>query len=254
MNPYFSCTILALNDSARSEYIYRSEKMAEGILEYMLGCVELPREAVRVVSNCDSVLKAASGLGLTAEPVERGRRLSPVDDSFGSGLILMPHHGPISPSRVRRIIDEREKHPKARLVSAMRVPVNCNPVWLSGVPKENVSGNVAVIDDFKADLSVVLSKETRRKLGLNGDKVLGSQWLPDLYALDGAIVFIPEGCDNRSEVYPVRDSLEEYEDMPLLYRLPFIQLHEDSVPDCDLENWPQKILFGTLNDAGREGI
>lgn len=222
----YTAVIAALPETARARSMYGTPLLLDGVLNH---CREVLAAAnvshVTVASSDAGVLRRAESLGMAVEEVSAEIT---VDDLWKRGdgrIILAPHRGPVGLIRLRCAMDLAHDQRRAT-ISSMQVSHNCHPGWLHGVDLEHIDGPMAVEPDFRKKLALELAPETRLELGLNGDRIKGSQWLPPLNYPDGGIVVVPEGAEIDS-LGQVCDCLDEYADIPLFYSLPIYQLNED---------------------------
>lgn len=149
-------------------------------------------------------------------------------------LIIAVTAGPVTKSRVKALIEYvRDKGRGINLVGlAFPVDINCNPVWvkcLSGdwgddVNEEGLTGTFYPQQPRLSDEEGELVQFSLPK---------GSQWLPEFYHYDGAITFLRRGIfDDEWHYYLVPKETK----MPMLYRLPFFQLHHGCVWEVSMPN------------------
>lgn len=236
--------ILAIQESARARYLYEAGTLASEILRHAAQVLkEVSNNGMpTVVTDSDQILVRAASLDMEVIRVD-GNDVDGIRAHTGEALVLSPHRGPISIQRVMRVLESWQRN-TCQCVSAMRLAANCNPAWLSAVPEKNMQKGSAVIPDFKAPLKLELSKDIQERLGVDGKKVLGSQWLPEIDYLDGAI----EITSGQSAGFPLSIHVDPSSctDMALFYRLPLYQLSDKETPDLPLDRIRIPALFYTM--------
>lgn len=178
---------------------------------------------------CAEVREVEQGSpGNLADCAELGLDCSSGDDWV---LLLAPGVGPVTSGRIASLVEliERGVHADV-LVSAMPVIANCNPAWLNAMRREYVADNKATIDDFHRDFSFPFTVgNCRMAFGVQdaaASRPLGSQWLPDLYHQDGAVMAVRASAigslssETECQIVPARPETG----LPLLYRMPFFQM------------------------------
>lgn len=121
-------------------------------------------------------------------------------------------------------------------VSAHKAPVNIHPLWVTPVAEERVKRDSFVLrvsemqrslrDD--ADLMEKIQKDTH-------STIAGSQYLKDVYLLDGAMVSVDRMSLTTSEktalpvvAEPYGQSLSEEMDLPWFYQIPIFSMDRDT--------------------------
>lgn len=234
--------IIAFHKSHRSRWFYGHHAMTRALFLYSAVAAERKPADVRVLSDNREVLELAGTLGMEPHTVINNAAFPEILSAAGvTGLVMAPHRGAISPTRVRRILDASAAHPDATTISAPAVPANCHPAWLRLLTADKINGYTATVSDFTCRQPAI-SAEERKALGISAKGVSGSQWLPELHVPDFAVCFVPRS--NAPIIYIDDDTLD-YSDLPLLYRLPVFQLHKDQTPDFDLAKTSPEILLST---------
>jgi|GEM_PF-7081363 len=248
----YNSVIAAIPETARARSIYAPPLLLDGVLNHcreVLAAVNV--RYVTVVSSDAETLRRAKMLGLAVEEVSSETTVEDIWSRGHGRIILAPHRGPIGLIRLQCTIELAREYQQAT-ISSMQVSHNCHPGWLHGVDVGHLDGDKAVVSDFQKKLNLELTPETRLKLGLNDDRIKGSQWLPPLNLPDGGIVVIPEGADTSS-LKQARDCLEEYADIPLFYSLPIYQLNEDIAFELPLDKGKAANLFMPFETYSRGG-
>lgn len=140
-------------------------------------------------------------------------------------LVISPFKGVVGSGLVREFLDKAEDC--RCCVSASRVGVNVNPFWMNRISPLSRVGDATYVDrnttklpKFNRDSNIVNKEQWQR---LVGDlKIYGSQWLPELYKVNGAIALVQDGAGG--EYVPVLLDAPAGDDLPLLYRLPIFDM------------------------------
>lgn len=151
-------------------------------------------------------------------------------------IVVNPLNGPVSVNRFSDLLAENPS--RERLVSAMQVSPNSNPMWLRVFPEYQDDGyDFSPLTKFEPATAYISAKEAS-----NGKKpVVGSQFLPELYIADNAIVFHPAGDDNECGVRHVPYSVYDDDSASVFYKLPTFQMAETAAVE-----WPENIDFSLL--------
>lgn len=148
-------------------------------------------------------------------------------------LVVSPLAGRVTPGRMRAMLAARQRRPGEALASTQRLADNSNPLWCRPLPGDAEwraqffeAGEVAAFQPEQW-----LSAEALEEFPTVKD-FRGRQSLPDFHQVDGALVFVPRDMDIPAqgpwwfEPVLLKDADEET-DMPLAYRLPILDMHED---------------------------
>lgn len=229
----------ARSTSSTEKFIFGNRSLGTSLIRYSQG--EVASTGVGPVSRAVISRPYASVFKLfCAEVVEVEQGGSKDSDLYaGLGgyseddwlLQLAPGIGPVTKGRIESLVELIETGVEGdMLVSAMPVIANCNPAWLKAMRHEYVTDNAAMIDDFHRDFSfpfkLVNCGLTTGAQDATSAKPLGSQWLPELYHQDGAVVAFrcsalgTSGMKERSRIVPAPSERGQ----PLLYRMPFFQM------------------------------
>lgn len=127
-----------------------------------------------------AALKTADGVGMTGEPL----------------LILSPVLGPIDSERIHAVLAALAGHPDRLAVSARQLDGNLHPVMLRHLPADGCDAEGAVVPAGGAanlDWAGVVTPDARVFFPpphLAG----GSQFLPAMSVVDGAVAACTAGC------------------------------------------------------------
>lgn len=150
---------------------------------------------------------------------------APVDEPV---LVISPFWGVVCSERMEAFLESADKSRWS--LSAHRVHGNVNPFWMKMISplgrldrNTYVDRNTTFLPKFTRD-SGIMNKERWQQF-MGELEIHGSQWLPELYRVDGAFALL-QGEMNNSYVPVVLDD-PDWESLPLLYQLPIFEMARD---------------------------
>lgn len=211
----------AIAASPRSRFMFSMPELYGPLIEYAVDCLKevFPSHRISVVTNQEHLMVFADLLGLPASFQESE------DKASLPGIVVKPHNGPLSPSRIRYVLAAHKKD-RRPVYSSMLVHPNCNPAWLHCIDGDRVGDGIGSIKEDKQIVAVSAccngeGKELTPK---------GSQWLTEAYYPDKAVVASLYGT-NGNPLCPVQDDPNKYADMPMFYQFPLFWMHEVTWPE-----------------------
>jgi len=226
---------LSLPENARSRVFWDSPALLQEMLEYTHGVVVDRFPAAVVVANpaiLPFLTDANMAIDLTVDTSPADPEgvvdwaLTTVDlPPEKSLLVVSPFMGVVCPERLDAFLDyKRSVRP---LVSAKPVMANVNPFWMNMISPMSRVGRSAYIDrnktmmpKFTQAASVVNQNRWRELIG--DLEIYGSQWLPKLHKLDGALVLLRSR--QAESLSPALLDEPGLVDLPLLYQLPLFDM------------------------------
>ncbi|WP_338668948.1 hypothetical protein [Pseudodesulfovibrio methanolicus] len=227
---------LALPGDARSRVFLDSPALLREMIEYVHAVVAERMPAV-VVANPD-VLPFLSDVNLSADVIVDRAPAGPegvadwaltvVNPSPDEPLLVVsPFLGVVSPERLDAFLEH--KGGGCPLISARPVTANVNPFWMNMISPTTRVGRSSYVDRNKTKLpkftqtASIINQERWREL-IGDLEIYGSQWLPKLHKLDGALALVQSQAGDFSPVLLDEPGLEG---LPLLYQLPLFDMATD---------------------------
>jgi len=236
--------IMACCNSSTERFLLTNPKMGSALLKYVQGEVESATGCRKIQAlACPQYVASFKSLDISTQYIDalsyttktpfqafaqlRDISLQPLEKHQWI-FLLAPGAGPITRNRITSLLHAISTGTETDiLVSAHRMPANCNPAWLSTISVDDVVGDHAPLDDFHRDLSLKTDIGLgRTSKSPSATKPLGSQWLPNLYHFDGAVAAIKtSSCitGNTSDNWTFI-AAPDNDSTPLLYNLPFFNL------------------------------
>lgn len=235
-----SVCIAALLESNRSKWLYERQDVVRALLNFAAHSAGVFPHQVHVVSDSPEILDSAIILGMKGRLITSGVGTLDILPQMPSGLVLAPHRGMVSTQRVQRVLQTAKQRSKEKtVVTSPLVPPNCHPAWISAFDTLSLDGIKASVSKDVTPQPAI-SDQDRLDLCLGQGKVHGSQWLPNLHIPDYAVTFIQNY--DPEQIVEVHDAITDYNDLPMLYRIPTFQLHASQYPDLDIYSIMQDIM------------
>lgn len=258
--------LLACRSSAIERFLFEVPGMGARLVAHVLAeAAPLRPERVRglVLPGREAAFRAAGVEPVvTAEPLDgppedTAARLlelfaEPPAARDGDALLLAvaPGFGPALLSRMRGVLQAARADGKAGVfLSALPVPGNCNPAWLHAVPEaQAAAGHIRLPGATETRCTEALCGAGE---GLSAGRPLGSQWLPPLWYVDGAVTCIRRGPLDARGVHCVAAQPEG--PCPLLYELPLFQMEDGQDIDWPLTAEDLDVLFEVAGGPADSG-
>ncbi|MEF2144730.1 MAG: hypothetical protein V3573_04725 [Desulfovibrionaceae bacterium] len=222
----------------RDNLFLEKASLLEELARFVVSAVgqELRGQPVRCFVDDLRCMAALTGCGLDTEYVAQGQggkatgtmaqriarlrrtRLAHVP-SGEAVLWLSPLAGPVTPSRLRRFLAAADGKPA---LSMAPVHCNANPFWTFLLSPLSFNGqyyqdrNATQLPAFRPESNFIDQEQWRERLG--DRSIDGSQWLPEVWRVDGALA-LDDGSGAAARSVPV-EMEERLGDLPLLYALP----------------------------------
>ena len=142
-------------------------------------------------------------------------------------LIVSPLKGIVTANRIITFIKKID-NPTSSYAPMSLLKANQNPIRLNMISKNHKNGCFVTTNNKNStlDLRSTVKKEHAEMMS----KYTGSQFLPDLYSMDEALI-LTKKCfleDNNKKLTPVLAPVSGKETMPFLYRLPIFNFSKNT--------------------------
>ncbi len=219
--------IIAHDGTDRTASIQDSPAMASVWIDWTktLLAETLPAITVQVVGDASGPGPLQASL---AEALESGN-WDGLSRACGDGrtLLVSPFAGCLSRNRLQGFVDRLlSLEAPAALRSRYKVDANANPLWLRPLPHDGRFGSATQVSwdackktDPGKYCQVVADRYANKE-------ILGSQYLPDMYTEDDALVGLAPAAPGRAmaEEHHYYDK-DADTSLPILYRLGILNLH-----------------------------
>lgn len=141
----------------------------------------------------------AVGLPMEFDTVSTAEQAVGMHGKRSDVLLCRPARRFMTSGAVAQMLARAANRPGVRLVSAWPLHHNRNPSWLNCLPVEAGQGLVMGNDAIGSLNLHALLRGKAAEFVPEKSSVLGSQWLPELFEVDGGLTFFPAGDAGAEE-------------------------------------------------------
>lgn len=204
------------------EHVWHSIKELESDVTVVAGEVVKPHLADLQVEKVGIAAPEHASVSLSHLATWASDSCEGKDDPL---LVVSPFRGIVCSKQIRVFLEKSRGETWA--ASAQRLSGNANPFWMNMISPLSyremthyVDRNTTFLPKFTKDATIVDQEKWEQYF--DSLKVYGSQWLPELYKVDGALMLV-QGKTVK-ECVPLLLDDPAVESLPLIYQLPIFDM------------------------------